>query len=269
MNDPQQIADRLRDLLADQALFELLPEEQAELRALLAESTVNPESFEWTAALASVALNPGPYEPLPAELRAKIAAAAPEHQAAAQLVDENKRLAGRAGFSTRASKHGIRFREALAWFATAACLFVAMMLWSASHPPTQSIAQARAALLEQEPKLKPLAWTATEDPAAKGATGDVVWSKDKQQGFMRFKGLAKNDPSQNQYQLWIFDANQDERYPIDGGVFDVDPTTGDVIVPIHAKLQVVDPKMFAVTVEKPGGVVVSDRKHIAVLAKAD
>ena len=42
-----------------------------------------------------------------------------------------------------------------------------------------------------------------------------------------------------------------------------------MIVPIHAKLHVVDPKMFAVTVEKPGGVVVSDRKHIAVLAKTD
>ena len=269
MNDPQQIADRLRDLLADQALFELSPEEQAELRALLANRPSIRNRSSGPPRSPRSRSTPVRYEPLPAELRAKIAAAAPEHQAAAQLVDENKRLAGRAGFSTRASEHGIRFREALAWFAAAACLFVAMMLWSASHPPTQSIAQARAALLEQEPKLKPLAWTATEDPAAKGATGDVVWSKDKQQGFMRFKGLAKNDPSQNQYQLWIFDANQDERYPIDGGVFDVDPTTGDVIVPIHAKLQVVDPKMFAVTVEKPGGVVVSDRKHIAVLAKAD
>ena len=74
---------------------------------------------------------------------------------------------------------------------------------------------------------------------------------------------------ETQYQLWIFDAKQDERYPIDGGVFDVDPQSGDVIVPIRAKLHVVDPKMFAVTVEKPGGVVVSSRDRIALLAKVD
>ena len=93
MNDPQQNAERLRDLLAEQALFELSTEEQAELRAVLGESSINPESFEWTAALASVAIHPGPYEPLPDVLRAKIAAAAPEHQAAAQLIAESNRVA--------------------------------------------------------------------------------------------------------------------------------------------------------------------------------
>ncbi len=265
MSDPQNNAERLRNLLADQALFELSVEEQAELRALLGESTVNPQSFEWTAALASVALRPGPYEPLPDALRAKIVAAAPEHQAAAQIIAESQRAAP----ASTGQRDGIRFREALAWFAAAACLLIAFMLWSNSHPPTQSMAQARATLLQQEPKLRPLAWTATDDPAAKGATGDVVWSNDKQQGFLRFKGLARNDPAKDQYQLWIFDGKQDERYPIDGGVFDVDSATGDVVVPIHAKLHVADPKMFAVTVEKPGGVVVSDRKHIALLAKTD
>jgi anti-sigma-K factor RskA len=265
MNDPQQNAERLRDLLAEQALFELSPEEQTELRALLGESSVNPESFELTAALAAIALNPGPHEALPDALRAKIVASAPEHQAAAQIIAESQRV-------TRAStgrRDGIRFREALAWFAAAACLFIAFMLWSSSHPAAPSVTQARATLLQQDPKLKPLAWTATEDPTAKGASGDVVWSNDKQQGFLRFKGLAKNDPKDNQYQLWIFDGKQDERYPIDGGVFDVDSATGDVIVPIQAKIHVVDPKMFAVTVEKSGGVVVSDRKHISLLAKTD
>ena len=48
---------------------------------------------------------------------------------------------------------------------------------------------------------------------------------------------------------------------------DLDKATGDVIVPIRAKLHVVDPKIFAVTVEKPGGVVVSSRDRIALLAK--
>jgi Anti-sigma-K factor rskA, C-terminal len=267
MNDPQQHAERLRDLLADQALFELSAEEQNELRALLANSNVNPESFEWTAALAAVALNPGPHEPLNAELRAKLAAAAPEHQAAAQLIAESKRVAPA---SISGERSGLRLREAIAWFAAAACFLIALVHWSGSQPAAlPTIAQARDFLLKQDPHATKLDWKATEDPTAKDATGDVVWSNAKQQGYLRFKGLAKNDPKLNQYQLWIFDAKQDKRYPIDGGVFDVDPTTGDVIVPIHAKLHVVDPKMFAVTVEKPGGVVVSSRDRIALLAKTD
>ena len=43
---------------------------------------------------------------------------------------------------------------------------------------------------------------------------------------MRFRGLAANNPTQIQYQLWMFDAERDERYPVDGGVFDV-PAGGD------------------------------------------
>ena len=40
----------------------------------------------------------------------------------------------------------------------------------------------------------------------------------------------------------------------------------DVLVPIDAKLRVQKPKLFAITVEKPGGVVVSDQKRIALVA---
>ena len=101
-------------------------------------------------------------------------------------------------------------------------------------------------------------------------SGEVVWSASTQQGYMRFRGLPANDPRVRQYQLWIFDATQDERYPIDGGVFDIGAATpganGETIVPIAAKLSVREPKLFAVTVEKPGGVVVSGREHIVALA---
>ena len=83
---------------------------------------------------------------------------------------------------------------------------------------------------------------------------------------MRFRGLPANDPTNQQYQLWIFDENQDEKYPIDGGVFDVNKD-GEVIIPIDAKINVKNPKMFAVTKEKPGGVVVSDRTGIVAIAK--
>ena len=94
-----------------------------------------------------------------------------------------------------------------------------------------------------------------------------MWNAVEQRGFMRFKGLAKNDKNAFQYQLWIFDKNRDDKYPVDGGVFDVDSETGDVVVPIKATLKVDEPVLFAVTVEKPGGVVVSKRERIVVTAK--
>ena len=95
-------------------------------------------------------------------------------------------------------------------------------------------------------------------------SGDVVWSDEKQAGYMRFRGLPKNDPSKETYQLWIFDETQSDKTPIDGGTFDVG-ADGEVVIPIDAKLKARGPKAFAVTMEKPGGVVVSDRKRIVVL----
>jgi anti-sigma-K factor RskA len=127
------------------------------------------------------------------------------------------------------------------------------------------LAAARAALLQNAPDVVTLAWTATADASAKGASGDVVWSAAQQRGFMRFSGLAANDPKVVQYQLWMFDAERDERYPVDGGVFDV-TAGGDVIVPITPRVRVAQAKLFAVTVEAPGGVVVSKRERIVTTA---
>jgi hypothetical protein len=130
---------------------------------------------------------------------------------------------------------------------------------------TPTVAQARKDLLESAKDVKTLAWTATGDANAKGAGGDVVWSPSKQEGYMRFTGLAANDPTKIQYQLWIFDKDRDDKYPVDGGVFDVGPD-GEVIVKISPKLRVNEPVLFAVTIEAPGGVVVSKRERIVVTA---
>jgi len=69
----------------------------------------------------------------------------------------------------------------------------------------------------------------------------------------------------HQYQIWIFDGARDKRFPVDGGVFDVPANTTDVVIPIRAELMVHKPAAFAVTVEKPGGVVVSGREHVVAL----
>ncbi len=167
----------------------------------------------------------------------------------------------------------------MAWTAAAAGIAIGIgaMLWASNKEPekitvkeivipaTPSPAMARKDLLASATDVRTLAWAATPDPSATGASGDVVWSPSKQEGYMRFVGLAANDPTKTQYQLWIFDKNRDDKYPVDGGVFDVGPN-GEVIIKISPKLHVNEPVLFAVTVEAPGGVVVSKRERIVVTA---
>lgn len=97
--------------------------------------------------------------------------------------------------------------------------------------------------------------------------GGLAWDSLSQTGFMRLKALPINDVAVQQYQLWIIDPQRDEN-PIDGGVFDI-IAAGESFVPIVAKLNVIDPIGFAITIEKPGGVVVSDQSRLPLLALVD
>jgi len=133
--------------------------------------------------------------------------------------------------------------------------------------PVDVVAQLRDSLITRDSTTETIAWTATTDSAASGASGDVVWSGRAQRGVMRIVGLQANDRRRWQYQLWIFDKTRDQKYPVDGGVFDVPPGASDVLVAIDARVPVGDAVMFAVTVEPAGGVVVSTRERIALLAQ--
>ena len=187
---------------------------------------------------------------------------------------------------------GVRWQRlvSLAGWAVAAGLgFVLLSRWTPAPqegipraPDTAAVGPAAAVpaekrrerLLADEPDVISFAWEAGKDPSVKalpaGMThGDVVWSQSRQQGYMRFRGLAANDPAIEQYQLWIFDEERDAAHPVDGGVFDVADTDadGEVCVPIDARLPIGKPTLFAITVEKPGGVVVSTRERLPLLAK--
>lgn len=167
------------------------------------------------------------------------------------------------------------------WFAAAAAITFAVVMYqnrpqALVTPPTPSIFALRDELL-QKPGTVKAAWTPV---AAKEIAGEVAWNQDLQTGYLRLKGLPENDPAKSQYQLWIFDKGRIEpqhagdilkQNPIDGGVFDIttaqkDPATGDYIVRINAKLKVFDPAAFAVTSERPGGVVVTTRETLQALA---
>ncbi|MEO5725400.1 MAG: anti-sigma factor [Byssovorax sp.] len=296
---------RREELLLDRALAGLDLDEAAELRALQGDED-DDEAFDRAMAAIDLGCIDEPVEPLPAALRAKIeatalqaiaeraAAAAPDTVAPTAVA--NDRSAGAAAPAAPPLAEVIsldRLRSAertrwVGWLVAAASLALALASWlsrpqeraqlplppsppsvvvpppAPPRPPT--IVEQRVALLASGKDAVRVDWTATKDAAAAGASGDVVWSNAQQRGYMRFHGLAANDPGQRQFQLWIFDKSQDERFPIDGGVFDIDAATGDVIVPITAKIRVMKPSLFAVTVEKPGGVVVSKREHIVLTA---
>ncbi len=168
-----------------------------------------------------------------------------------------------------AERRAARRGAAAGWWAAAACLVLAVLGWLRSPPinapaapPTQ-----RAELLARPDSLK-VSLGATQDPAAAGVTGDVVWNPATQRGFLHLVGLKPNDPRVHQYQLWIFDGERDQRYPVDGGVFDVPANASEVLVPIRAAVPVHAAKAFAVTVEEPGGAVVSARDHVVALGQA-
>lgn len=261
MTGPRPAPDeRILELLADRAVFGLSAAEHAELETLLAAHPVaDPEAFDRIAADLARASVPADPEPMPAHVLARIAAGAPAHAPMSAL--------------RPAAPRPRKLWFAAGGLAVAAALLLAVFLWPVNRPaPAPTAAERRNDLIAQAGRpgsdVIRLDWTATADPAAAGASGDVVWSTATQEGYMLFRGLAPNTPARDQYQLWVFDAARDERYPVDGGVFDVPADGGEVIVPIRVKLGVSRPTLFAVSVERPGGVVVSGRERLPLVAKA-
>ncbi len=165
-----------------------------------------------------------------------------------------------------------RWRERSAWMLAVAASIAWLLLPSPIAPIRDEGAPAALVALRDslagDSASVQVAWAPSTDPAGRNASGDVVWHAASQRGVMRFRGLAPNDKRIAQYQLWIVDANRDARYPVDGGVFDVNES-GEVLVAIDARLPVGRATLFAVTLEAPGGVVVSTRERLVLAAPAD
>ena len=262
-SSPQR-TERIAELLADRATVGLDEAERAELAALGADDD---DSFDLAASAVDLATL-GPLPAMPDELArsvlARATSPAPSREVAAPVIPIRRTprvtaawVAAAAGLAAGAI--------AVAWAATREPELRTVVRTVEVAPAVPPTAEARAKLRASARDAVTVAWTATADPAAAGVTGDVVWSAAAQQGFMRFVGLAPNDRTALQYQLWIFDKVRDDRYPIDGGVFDV-PSSGEVVVRIDPKLHVSEAALFAVTIERPGGVVVSKRERIVVTA---
>lgn len=270
----------LIDLLIEQATHRLTDAEQTELDAL--ENGRHDNSFDLTVSAISLIGEKGD-QAMPSHLRANVRAAAERYFDEAEE-SSRVQLAPQFDSSTAEGKRSRLNWNWLGWaVAAAACLILVANLYLTRVQPGQQLAggptptpvseiltpaQERQKMMGSSPDMIKATVAKGNVGEITDISGDIVWSDSKQAGYVRLRGLPMNDNKKQQYQLWIFDETQSDKTPIDGGVFDVNEN-GEVTIPIKATLKTRKPKMFAITVEQPGGVMVSTREKIAALAKVE
>lgn len=284
--------DRLLELLADQMLFGLSEQELMELKQLKIQFPHwnNFDNFEEAAV--AISLSNLEIFPLPANLRSKILADSAAYLNPAQSsqnalnYDRDEKLATPVSTpelvrDTVSVTEKRPFWQWLGWgFAAAACTLLIANLWLTRFQNVPEIAQNPKVVETPVPQLTEsakrdqlisaapdLVKSVLETPKGTGSiTGEVVWSSSLQKGYVTFRGLPANDPNRETYQLWIVDENQDPKTPVNCGIFNAQ-ANGEIIVPLDAELKIKKPKLFAVTQEKPGGVVVSKQEKLIAFAK--
>ena len=273
-----EYSDELVDLLIKDATEGLTEEEKKELYMLQYEFPDFDSEFADDAMAALSLAMVGRGERLPRHLRDNIldAANAPN---SLDADDENVASLDVQRRKQQAHKEQKRLSRARAtssagWWTAAAAFVLAVAGWwpRLSTDPSQVVASnepTRQELLASGHAIR-ASWTPA-DAAEQPLVGDVVFDPVSQRGFLTFRGIPKNDPRLAQYQLWIVDAHRKQPEPVDGGVFNVTgtPSTSgnDVVIPFEAKLPIGQPAAFVVTLEQPGGVVISKQEKVLALAK--
>jgi len=270
------IDERIEDLAASDALGML---EGADLEQFTAELTRSPELQRLTAQLrqaATALAHMAPIAEPPAELRARVLASASSLGLDPGL-PAALRLDGRM----------VPFRSWIPWL-VAACIAVAAM-WperlyvraeseNVSLRERQRVAQlaleqTRAQLGDARRLLTQSGRQIAELSANLKAEGDLahlkiatlasmlgnspaalavaVWDPTREEGVLavsRLPALA----SEKDYQLWVIDKQYSS--PVSGGVFVVDPATGEAHIVFKADKPVHSIAKFAVSLERKGGV---------------
>ncbi len=269
----ENLEERLLDLLCKQAIEGLTPEEAKEMNQLQIshEVAVDLHSLEMTAAAISLS-GVRPDHKLPDHLKGAILARADEF-----FASKNDESTISFAIKDLPARQGTSLWGWLGWLAAAAaCIALAVNIWVSRSgtidqanlktptPTPEQLAptQQRDRFIAAASDIVKAEWGPGGMAELKPA-GDVVWSNEKQTGYLRVTGLPKNDPNKQTYQLWIVAENQDPKTPVDGGTFDIS-ADGETVIPIDAKVKTLNPKAFAITIEKPGGVVVSKEKHAAL-----
>ena len=261
--------ERFVDLAIQRATIGLSQPEQLEFEDLVhsPENQFEAECYDLTAAALDLSFAGRKRDSMPREVQDQLLLAAgkffgTDQPLPAAVVQHGAPVE----VSTRRAVNRFSRREAIALTVTAACLMLMLSGWNPLGSKLQTASERMQQFTSSPPAdLVEVNWIPNEAPNARGK---VVWSNSRQEGYMEFAGMPENDPSQTQYQLWIFDTDKNQKFPVDGGVFDID-SAETVVVPIKANIPVSKAVQFAVTLEKPGGVVVSEREHIPVLAVLD
>ena len=246
-------ADRIRELLAAEAAGERLDDaEFSALRELLGDMPAADRIRERDAMNEAAALGQAAFlaedrkawQPMPGDLRQRLLG-----MARARVVDSAPRP-GRANWPAR-------------WGWAAATAMVLVWIISTVLLPRQPTVP-NSLSVQSAPDVVRLPWR-SDISGYEAVRGEIVWSDTLQAGEMRFARLPPNDPELQQYQLWIV-APERYAHPVDGGVFDAS-AGGDIVVPVDARLNVVEPVAFAVTLEQRGGVVVSEGPLLLVASE--
>ncbi len=278
------------DLLAEEATQGLSAAQQAELESLLVQHpSVDADGLRFAAAALELGAGPEASEKMPAGLRASLER---DGIASAEAAGRSRRTGSDDGrtlqFPVAARRTGLPTWGG--WLAAAACLALAAAgWWTAMQPPTggggngpgpnNGSPNARLGTMAEfdglaaQPGSVRMAWSdwALNDqpPTIAGVKGEVVWNEAQQTGFLMFEGLPKNDPTKEQYQLWIVDGrglfdSTGQSARISGAIFDA--KAGKFVIPISPAIPVKGAGAFALTIEQPGGTWVSDMSRRVVIA---
>lgn len=270
--------EELFDLLADRATFGLDEAETERLEGLLqAYPWVREDCLDEAAAALAVGFaETDAATEVPADVMANISRGVHAMiDAESSAAEESDPVVGR--IEPPASTGTLGW---LGWVVAAAAIAMAVVVYRPVEtvlPTAPSSESELVAWIDDRPSAVSWDWSpGLGDGKVEDVTGLVTFDPASQEGYMLIKGLEPNDPRFQQYQLWIWDKDRepdpenpsplaDDVHPVDGGVFDVDDA-GQAVIPIKASLVVDQPYLFAVTVERPGGVAKSAKEQVPIIA---
>lgn len=304
-NDKNQLG-RLLELLSDRTVQGLSAEQAQELQALLKKfPDLDEDALDLTAAAIELAFAM-PQESLPRHVRDTIAqqtlthftsrpathnvepaapaantltSPSPNSTTTANPNPDDAALADNDSIVAIPSKYRARLRKTdettrLSWIIAGICLLLALSGWwprlfSESVTEDKSPVQLREEFLNSAKDIIVMQWKVDGQADNQNISGDVVWSNDNQRGYLLLRNLIVNNPTEQQYQLWITDSTRDEKYPVNAGVFDVLAANSETVISFAPLLTVNQVEQFTITLEKAGGVVLSDTTPLLSAGNSD
>jgi hypothetical protein len=251
---------REEELRADQALGQLDAADRAEFDALARER--RDDSYDLAAAAAALAFGIRDVSPLPDHLAKGVMAGADAYldaRAPRGLPAGDAKSTTAAGaqvivmpLAPEERRAPVDYARWGGWVAAAACLVIAAM---------QAIAPRGPAAGGSPSEGTRVALVAGADATGARASGELAWSASEQRGTLRARGLSPSAPGE-EYEAWVIDSRRDGELTVPLGHFAADGA--EVAIEVRSPLQIVAARRVVVTVERAGGVLVSNGSRVAL-----